>query len=54
MKYQHGITRDEPSLAIFEATGNCKQFAMIECVLILAMCLTIVLLPILGFLGLGI
>jgi hypothetical protein len=51
MRYQNGIRRDEPSLTTFEATPNGKKFALLECLLIIATCMAIVLIPILGLFG---
>jgi hypothetical protein len=53
MKYQNGITRDEPSLKILDAEKNGKEFAYSECILILALCIATVLIPIFGLFGIG-
>jgi hypothetical protein len=51
MKYQNGITRDEPSLTILEAAKNGKKFALMDCLLIIVMCVAIILIPIFGLFG---
>ena len=53
MRYQTGNTRDEPSLVVLDAARNAKEFPFLECLLIFAMCISLVLIPVVGLIIMG-
>jgi hypothetical protein len=53
MRYQTGNTRDEPSLVVLDAARNGKEFPFLECLLIFAMCISLVLIPVVGLIVMG-